>query len=507
MPGAARLAPAYGDSFESDWVQVSRPARTNEITHHRLASHQVQLVDWLWLSVAVLLSLVLRIPFFRIPMLADEGGYAYATQGWVNGTGELYGDLWISRPQAIFFVYAGIFDLFGTGTTAIRFAAWIAIALTVIAVWGFARICATPLAANITALTFAVGSSLPNLEGYSANSEMFMGLPAALSALWLLRIGRTGWSRWQLVGVGILIGIAISLKPSAAVMLPITMLFVVLTSGSDASRDRLMRCLWPTTGVAIIGIASLINGWMLGWDNFIYATFTYRLSAQSAATVGIQHNLEAIGRLAWRSSALIGLIAVLLVFRYRASIVAAVRAFGNLQQVGGRAFSFGQLRHWLSMASIRGWINEPRSDGRLLLRLWLLGGLFGASIGGDWWSHYLIQVIAPLSIWVGWTIAIIWPELGRIGRSVLATASVLLLVAPFWVLVHGSPDNMARAMFSHPGYPAQDKVAAYLREHSEPGIHDLCRVRSGLDLLSCRPSAGLPASLRSGAAGHPELLR
>ncbi len=28
---------------------------------------------------------------------------------------------------------------------------------------------------------------------------------------------------------------------------------------------------------------------------------------------------------------------------------------------------------------------------------------------------------------------------------------------------------MAEAMFSHPGYPAQDEVAAYLRERTDPG--------------------------------------
>ncbi|MEJ7902384.1 MAG: hypothetical protein WKF63_11095, partial [Thermomicrobiales bacterium] len=91
------------------------------------------------------------------------------------------------------------------------------------------------------------------------------------------------------------------------------------------------------------------------------------------------------------------------------------------------------------------------------------------SIGGDWWSHYLIQVIAPLSIWIGWTIVLIWPTIANPARVVLAAATVGLLVAPFWVLVHGSPANMTEAMFSHPGYPAQNQVAAYLREHTEPG--------------------------------------
>ncbi len=427
-------------------------------------SPHIPLVDWLWLGVAVLLSLALRIPFFRIPMLADEGGYAYATRGWVNG-GDLYGDLWISRPQGIFFVYAGIFDLFGTGTTAFRFAAWIAIALTVIAVWGFTRMYASPLAANLAAIIFAVAASLPNLEGYTANAEMFMGLPAALAALWLLRIGRTGWSRWQLAGVGVMIGTAIALKPSAAVMIPVALLFIVLIDGGAPARLHLTRLLWLGGGVAAVGAGLLIHGWTLGWSDFIYATFTYRLSAQSAATVGLQHNLEAIGRLAWRASALLGLVAMLLAFRYRADVRT------GFHRITRRTRSQARSRRWPRWNGpwLMPNLERPRDDGKLLLRLWLLGSIAGASVGGDWWSHYLIQVIAPLAAWMGWTVAVVWPTLAKPVRSVFAPATVILLVAPFWVLVHGSAANMAEAMFSHPGYPSQDRVAAYLRENSEPG--------------------------------------
>ena len=98
----------------------------------------------------------------------------------------------------------------------------------------------------------------------------------------------------------------------------------------------------------------------------------------------------------------------------------------------------------------------------------MLGSLAGASVGGDWWSHYLIQVVPPLSIWMGWTIVQVWPTLTAPFRPALAIATVVLLMAPFWVLVHGSPTDMARTMFSHPGYPAQEQVAAYLREETTP---------------------------------------
>lgn len=453
---------------EPDWVRVSRSNQADDQPTPALEPHHIPLVDWLWLSVATLLSLALRIPFFRIPMVADEGGYAYATRGWVNGTGELYGDLWISRPQGIFFVYAGIFDLFGTGTTAFRFAAWIAVALTLIAVWGFARMCTTPLAANLAALVFAVASSLPNLEGYTANAEMFMGLPAALAALWLLRVRRTGWSRWQLAGIGLMIGTAIGLKPSAAVMIPVALLFIVMIDGGSPARVLVPRMLWLGSGIGAVGAGLLLHGWTLGWSDFFYATISYRLSAQSAATVGLQHNLEAMGSLAWRASALIGLVALLFALRYRVDITSAFQAFLGLRRTFARRRPRWNRSGW-NRAGGPGFLARPRNDGKLLLRLWLIGTLAGASIGGDWWSHYLIQMIAPLSIWMGWTIATVWPTLASPARPVLAMTIVGLLVAPFWVLIHGSPVNMAQAMFSHPGYPAQDRVAAYLRDQTEPG--------------------------------------
>jgi len=447
---------------------VSDPLPDSEpqVTHS--GHHHVALIDWLWLGVAILLSLAVRIPFFRIPLLADEGGYAYATSGWVNGTGRLYDDLWISRPQGIFFIYAGILDLFGGDSVAFRFAAWIAIALTTIAVWGFARIWASPWTSTIAAITFAIMSGLPNLEGYSANSEMFMGFPAALGALWLLRTSRTGWSPMHLVGIGLLFGIATSIKPAAAVMVPVAWAFILLLKDTTPRRERIRRCLLVLTGVAVIGALSLVHGWYLGWSDFIYATFTYRLTAQSSATVGLEHNLEAIGRLALRSWALIALTLGLLFLTHSDRIPEAPR---RSQIVRG----IGRFRDWLAIdrrdGSGQPIALSPRlaDDGHLLLGLWLAGSLLGISIGGDWWAHYLIQVTAPLSIWLAAALGGILPKLRRGAAIAVTTGSLLLLILPFWVLALGSTERMASAMFSHPGYPAQAEIAEYIREHTEPG--------------------------------------
>jgi hypothetical protein len=54
-------------------------------------------------------------------------------------------------------------------------------------------------------------------------------------------------------------------------------------------------------------------------------------------------------------------------------------------------------------------------------------------------------------------------------RGALSTAIIIMLFVPFWVLGYGSAEDMARGMFSHPGYPAQEAVARYIRENTEPG--------------------------------------
>ncbi|HEV2067857.1 MAG TPA: glycosyltransferase family 39 protein [Thermomicrobiales bacterium] len=428
----------------------------------------VSLADWLWLGVALLLSLAVRIPFFRIPLLADEGGYAYATTGWLEGTGQLYADLWISRPQGIFFIYAGILDLFGGDSVAFRFAAWIAIALTTVAVWGFARIWASPWASTVAALFFAVMSGLPNLEGFSANSEMFMGFPIALAALWLLRTSRTGWNPWHLVGIGLLLGIATSVKPAAAVMFPVTWAFILKLEDSASLRERLRRSLFVAAGITIVGILSLLHGWYLGWNDFIYATFIYRVTAQSSATVGLQHNLEAIGRLVAKCWNLVGLTLGLL-FLLRFNTIGDTRHLDRMAPWPSCLRHRAVTRRCAHTSETAAHSHRLADDGRLLLKLWILGSLFGVSIGGDWWSHYLIQVVAPFSIWIAISLESILQVLHRRERILVWIWSILLLIAPFWVLLLGGTERMTDAMFGHPGYPAQDAVAAYLREHTDPG--------------------------------------
>jgi len=448
-------------------VALSTPVDKTIVGNWRSVLRRVRPQDWIWLITAMLLSLALRIPFFGIPMIPDEGGYAYATRGWIDGTGHLYKDLWISRPQGIFVVYASIMETLGTGTYAFRFAAWIVIALTTIAVWLFARTWKSPRVGNISAIVFAVLSASPTIEGFTANAEIFMGLPAAFAALWLLHIGRHGWSTKQLAGVGLLIGLSTILKPSGIVMLPVAWVFIAIIREEEL-RVYLRRFAAVLAGIIVVAVPVVIHGIHLGWSDFIYATVTYRLTQQSSASVGLAHN-------AFRLGAMLYLILPMLLL---VVLVETIRNWQVLKQNLRRRPSISVIRKLplnVSVGLLTPGISRlprlerPTDDAGLILRLWVLGCLAGIAMGGDWWTHYLIQIVAPAAIWLSAVATAITFNLKDMWRKVVFVGLVtVLLLTPYRVLGVGGTGKMTQALYGHPGYPAQADVAEYLHDHTSP---------------------------------------
>jgi len=415
-------------------------------------------VDLLWLLVAILFGLALRIPFFNIPMIHDEGGYAYATRGWLNGSGRLYDDLWISRPQGIFFLYAGVFKTLGDSVWALRFTAWIFAAGTVVAIWLLARRWTTPRNANIAALIGSIVLALPTLEGFTANAEIFMGLPLAFAAFWLVRQAQDGWSARQMVGTGVLIGVGTLLKPSGIAMM-LTAIPYILLIGTGSRRYRLQLCGWLSAGVGMVGIAALIHGWYLGWDNFIYATVTYRMTLQSSASVSLLHHAYRFGAMLWTMVALISLITVILVFRLIVPFAATPAILAWRDRIHERPRLIPNLDRYRNLT-------HGQAAG-LMIRFWAIGAIAGIAMGGDWWTHYLIQIAPPLALWLAWEMERIVTALASWRRWLFLAISCGLLLLPYAIIVDG-PDGMLRQLYGHPGYPAQAQVARYIQEHTNP---------------------------------------
>ena len=150
----------------------------------------------------------MRAPFFFWPLLDDEGAYAYTAYWWSRGL-TLYSDeLWFDKPQAIFVAYKASSLLLGDATWAIRLWAALWAAGATVIVWLIARRLFDGRVAVTAALLYALFSAHTHIDGYSANAEVFMLLPATLSAYYLLR--------GQPAAAGLAASAAVVLKPSGA---------------------------------------------------------------------------------------------------------------------------------------------------------------------------------------------------------------------------------------------------------------------------------------------------
>src|SRR5665811_196163 len=437
-----------------------------------LPAPPVSIRDVAWLALVCVVALFLRLPFLEMPMIADEGGYAYATRGWLEGTGELYGDLWISRPQGIFLLYAAIFETLGTGTVAIRIAAWMSVCGTAIAVWAIARRWRPAPESTVAAMIFVIASGLPSLEGYTANAEIFMMLPAAWSVWTLLKAIEQSWPARWLIGTGALVGIATILKPSGFVMYGVVLVMISVLTRKQPGRLWLRANAWVGLGLALIGIPTLIHGWYLGWNDFIHATVTYRLTSQSSVNVPLSEHLAGIWDLAMRVSAVLLLMLIMIIVLHRRAIVGQFWQL-MLRVPDHRAQAVAhQLRlifRRLPLSTAFRHVAPPNDRIGMILRLWILASLVGIAIGGDWWAHYLIQIIAPFAIWFAGMVIDAIRSVRSHTRPALFAVTVVLLLAPYRVITLGSTEEMSNALFSHPGYQAQDEIAQWLNENTPPG--------------------------------------
>ncbi len=445
---------------------MTRPDRSTP-----LPGSPVRWRDIAWLALTCAVALLVRWPFLSMPMIADEGGYAYATRTWLDGTGQLYADVWISRPQGIFYLYALIFETLGTDAVAFRLAAWLSICGTAVAVWLIARRWRPAPVAAIAAMLVVIVSATPSLEGYTANAEMFMILPSAWSVWTMIRGIETRWAHHWVFLTGVLAGVATMLKPSGIVMLPIAVFAIVATTRGQEGQWR-APVGWLLAGIAIVGIPTAIHGWMLGWSDFLYATVTYRLTLQSSATVGFSHHLASIGRLVLRILPLVILVTCVALIAHRWQALHALRRLPLARHVRPVSHLASRARHALAHLgeppALRH-VAVPADEVGMLLRLWVLASLTGIAMGGDWWAHYAIQIAPPFAIWFAGLLVATVVAARRWLRWFIVVGTVAVVLSPWWVVTLGSTAAMSNHLFSHPGYQAQDEVAAWLRENSPPG--------------------------------------
>ena len=342
-------------------------------------------------SIVTLLALIIRIPFLSVPLMSDEGGYAYAAHWWSKGL-RLYDEVWFDRPQAIFVLYRTIFATLGSSVVSIRIAAAIVSAFAAWLVYLVARRYFDKQIALIAGILFALFSAAPQIEGFTANAETFMIYPA-IGALYLFLRGRDSGNKIWFLFAGMSVSIAAQIKPSELT----TVLLLVVLTRVLIDRNRISTLGLIGIGFILALLPALIHGYITGWDRFTFAVVGYRLLRDSLATRSIGWHLQIIYEAAFHIAPALLLPAVM-------SAVAFIRQRKTAE------------RHLL-----------------LLPACWLATSLAGVAMGGNWYDHYFIQMIAPLSVTAAYGLVSLYRSIEPAMRTRFAavSAAVMLLTVLF----------------------------------------------------------------------------
>lgn len=366
--------------------------------------------------VTVAVALVVRLPFLSWPLTVDEAGYAYGARWWFEGVTMYSDQLWFDRPQGIFVAYQVGSWLFGDSVEAIRVngALWAAGTAALVA-WIASEIFDRRVAL-VAGPLYAIVSVAPALEGFVANAEIFMLLPATASTALIWR------RRW--FAAGILAGVAILLKPSGVSIGLIAFAWLLY------ERESWRAWIAMAVGTASPLIAALLHGIVtVGLEDYLFAVALFRAEAG-----GQNHPIPA-----------------LIVYG-----AATSPAWLPLLLLVPLAMRYGLGRF---------------SRARTFIAVWFAASVLGMAMGANWWPHYFVQMIPPLVLVAAFGLVrgmeqnrLELRSSGVVG-TVAAVAMVGFLVVPMAVAERAEATTR---VFHSEHYLHSDQVAAYLNERTSP---------------------------------------
>ena len=308
-----------------------------------------------WLLGILALVLILRIPTFFEPYnYGDEMIYLTLGQGIRQGI-HLYSGIYDNKPPLLYLTAAAAGSLF-----------WFKAALAlfdIVSIVIFFKIAEGLFIKNsrfqkLATILFALLTTLPLLEGGTANAEGFMMLPV-LAAFYILLTQNK--KPVNLLVSGILFGIAALYKVPAAFELPVILVYWLLTSGFEIGKikDVIKNSFFVVVGFLIPILISLIWFYLKGdLGDYVKAAFLQNVGYLSSFRPGDVHKPFLV-----RNAPLI--IRALIVF---AGVVALAIA------------------------------RKKVSNRFLFICTWTLFVLFAITLSERPYPHYFLQGVAPISL-------------------------------------------------------------------------------------------------------------
>ena len=312
------------------------------------------------LLLILALQIVLRIPFLQEPLERDEGAYAYIAQRMLAG--ELpYRDYFDHKPPAIYFIYAGMFKLFGDSQASIRIFTLVFSLVATLSVFMLGYLLWGGIGGLLSTLIYALFSGGPYIQGTSANTETFMVLPMVLAlSCFLVSIRKNVQREWiWLFLAGLFSGLAIMIKQVA--VLNFLVLFGFVLYGAVKPYGKFQSAV-------VRKFLCLILGFMI-FPLFFILYFWSKGAFLDFVNVSIFENLVYVRCQTW---AWMHLLRVILLEN---SVL------------------------WVLAFSSAGYIFfKERDTKHLLLVIWTLFSVCSVFAGKAFYGHYFIQVIPGLSL-------------------------------------------------------------------------------------------------------------
>jgi 4-amino-4-deoxy-L-arabinose transferase-like glycosyltransferase len=393
----------------------------------RAAEHARERPAWWALAAAALASFVLHLPFLTTPLSVDEGGYGYVAQWWSRGA-DLYGDVWVDRPQGLLLLYRAALALPGSHNVDIRIMAALWSSAIAIVLGLLVTDLAGRRAGAAAALLSGLLSTAPVIEGFTANGELMATLPAvtalALTARWQVRGGLR-----LMFAAGLFAGAAVLVKQSGYDGGLAAGIWLVLAAwrGWRPRREALRALGALALGVALIVGAAALHGAVTGFHDWWFAVADYRLSVESVATGSVSERFSL----------------------FRDSLRTAGPVVGVL----------------VALAVPGVWLALRRRETSLLA-IWLALSLTGFALGGLFHGHYYVGPLTPLCALAALTLAAVPPRLAL----VLGVAVLILPAYKAWpsYTADGTRER-SLASSSDSRIVTDGAVGRYLHAHTGPG--------------------------------------
>lgn len=384
-------------------------------------------------SIALAVGAVAAVACFAADMGTDEGIWNYMGRAWGSYGYAPYRDAVDDKTPGIFILFAVSARLFGVNVWFPRLLGCLATAAGSVVVYRIARDLLDHRAGVFAMAFFGLSMSWWLLDGpFAAQTETFMVLFVALSALAVISAQRAQRRRWSLAGMfaaGLAMGFAISFKQIAVFSAAgLFLLYLCVRRPGRLLADSILVCAGVAAAVGV-SLIPLLAGGVGVWQYIQGAWLVY------FGPVAISYNTSAAERIggfrhAWLETGMLLWIPLLCLFflQYRRAGAVGVPVAG----VG----------------------------------LWILLDFLGVNVSGNYYGHQFKQVVPPLAVASGIAVSLLIRRFAH-GKSqsnwpiTFAFATVIILFLPY--------ESLRRALISGPRRDHHRILGRWVHDRTGPG--------------------------------------